>query len=139
MKPILVLSLTSLFALAALLPSPAVAAEAPAAVAKADFSTPVGTTKAFFAAIKARDFATVEKALAPKMRDRIAKKGITTERFSIELLAEIGSVVSIADEPSQIAETQAKVPVTFNDPKKGFQVEGINLIKVGAEWQIEAF
>jgi hypothetical protein len=113
------------------------------AAGKPDLSSPVSATKAFFNAVKAGDYATVEKTLGPEMQERVKKRKVGMEGFAKELMAEGGKVLSISDEAlfpkGGEAEGRCKVPVTFHHPDRGTKVVKVDLVKVNGEWRISSF
>ena len=107
------------------------------AVAKLDLSTPAAATTTFFEAIKANDLATVEKALSPRFKEGLAKEKQTTADLVKDIAGELGTVISIANEPLEISDAKATVAVTAKHPTKGLKVEKIRLAKVGDQWLVD--
>ena len=124
------------------IPEPPAAASSqvvPPSPLNVDLSTPVATTKSFFAAMKAGDQATAESTSGADMREMATERGIQSLFGSLQ--EEWGEIVSIVDEPifSKGSADVCGVPVNFNSQKKGLEVEKVNLVRAGGQWLITGY
>ncbi len=111
----------------------------PLSTPNVDLSTPVATTKAFFAAMKAGDQAAAQLTLGGQMRE-MASKGNIQKLFD-SLQEDWVEIVSISDEPTFTKDSTDKcgVPVNFINKKGVLEMEKVNLVLVEGKWLITGF